>query len=141
GKNHEFSNDQLDLIGKIARVKTNILVSFAKDYALAKIKNTDKLSSVMIDFKNNTHTIEAVSNALFGFAEINGKAPVSIGNHWPERTGVWLESKTNIQQSKPQLNALDATELQKISNYGKRVVADKLAPGAQILVVKNGNIV
>src|SRR5690606_18868604 len=52
-----------------------------------------------------------------------------------------LESKTNIQQSKPQLNALDATELQKISNYGKRVVADKLAPGAQILVVKNGNIV
>lgn len=140
-KNHEFSNGQLDLIDKIARVKPTILVSFAKPYALAKIKNTDILRSVMIGFQNNAHAFEAVSNALFGFAEINGKAPVSIGNHWPEGTGVWLESKTNIQQSKPQLNALDATELQKISNYGKRVVADKLAPGAQILVVKNGNIV
>src|SRR5690606_22323374 len=115
-KNHEFSNDQLDLIDKIARVKPTILVSFAKPYALAKIKNTDILSSVMIGFQNNTHAFEAVSNALFGFAEINGKAPVSIGNHWPEGTGVWLESKTNIQQSKPQLNAMDATELQKISN-------------------------
>src|SRR5690606_7832366 len=62
-KNHEFSNDQLDLIVIIVRVKPTILVSFVKHYVLALIKNTEILSSVMIGFQNNTLAFEAVSNA------------------------------------------------------------------------------
>src|SRR5690554_7012169 len=98
-KNHNLSATEIGLIDKIVAQKPTVLVSFAKPYALENLKSAYDISSIVIGYQNNRFAFEAVSNALFGYADANGKIPVSIGNHFEEGRGIILNAKANFQQS------------------------------------------
>lgn len=140
-KKHEFTNREIQAIEKISALRPTALISFTKPYALADLQNPEKLSSVVLGYQNNLFAFEAVSNAIFGYAEIHGKLPVSVGNHWKEGSGLWIDATANFQQSRPGLEHVNVIELNKIDELGKKVVEQKLAPGAQILVLKEGKVI
>src|SRR5690606_28145396 len=78
---------------------------------------------------------------LFGYADANGKIPVSIGNHFDEGRGVLLQADANFQQSTAGLQNVNNNRLKEIDEIGNKVVRQKLAPGAQVLVLKNGKVI
>lgn len=140
-KKHEMSVRDSNLIEKISMIKPSVLVSFTKPYTLSALRNPEKLHSVMLGYQNNNFGFEAVSDALFGYAEINGKIPVSIGNFWKVGSGLWMEPKANFQQSKAGLNEVNTSVLHKIDALGNKLITQKIAPGAQVLVLKNGKVI
>src|SRR5690554_2332661 len=140
-KNHNMSSSEIGLIDKIAVQKPTVLVSFAKPYALEKLKSVYDISSIVIGYQNNRFAFEAVSNALFGYANANGKIPVSIGTHFDEGRGIILDGDANFQQSTAGLEGVNINRLKEIDEIGNRMVHQKLAPGAQILVLKGGKVV
>lgn len=140
-KNHNMSATEIGLIDKIAAKKPTVLVSFAKPYALENLKSAYDISSIVIGYQNNRFAFEAVSNALFGYADANGKIPVSIGNHFEEGRGIILNAKANFQQSTAGLEGVNINRLKEIDELGNKVVRQKLAPGAQVLVLKGGKVI
>lgn len=140
-KKHDMSGNELSMIEKISAIKPTALVTFTKPYALSTLRNPEKLSSVVLGYQNNSFGFEAVSNALFGYAEISGKIPVSIGNHWKVGSGLWLDASANFEQSKAGVEKVNVSELKKIDQLGNKVVSQKLAPGAQVLVLKDGEVI
>lgn len=140
-KNHNMSASEIGLIDKIAAQKPTVLVSFAKPYALENLKSVYDISSIVIGYQNNRFAFEAVSNALFGYADANGKIPVSIGNHFDEGRGILLQAAANFQQSTAGLESVNNNRLKEIDEIGNKVVRQKLAPGAQVLVLKNGKVI
>lgn len=140
-KKHDFSSIELQLIDKISEAKPTVLVTFTKPYALASLRNVDKINSVVLGYQNNNFGFESVANALFGYSEISGKSPVSIGNHWKVGTGLWMEAAANFEQSTAGLKNVNTTELQKIDQLANKVISQKLAPGAQVLVLKEGKVI
>ncbi|HUH26553.1 MAG TPA: glycoside hydrolase family 3 N-terminal domain-containing protein, partial [Flavobacterium sp.] len=140
-KKHDMNFQEIALIDKIAAIKPSVLVSFTKPYALTNLKNVNQLNSIVLGFQNNKFAFEAVSNALFGYADVSGKTPVSIGKHFSEGDGISLKASANFQQSVPGLEGVDANQLKKIDDLGNKVVNQKLAPGAQVLVLKDGKVI
>ena len=140
-KKHDMSFSEIALIDKIAAIKPSVLVSFAKPYVLSDLKNVDKLNSIVIGFQNNKFAFDAVSNVLFGYADVSGKTPVSIGKHFSKGDGISIKASANFQQSVAGLEGIDVNHLKKIDDLGKKVVNQKLAPGAQVLVLKDGKVV
>lgn len=140
-KNNEFSASELDWIDKISKEHKIILISFAKPYTLSSLLQLSTIEGILLAYQNNEKAFEAVSNALYGFTKINGKLPVSIGRHFDEGDGITLKATRNISVSRPALQGVKATILEQIDTYGKRIVEEKLAPAASILVLRNGKIV
>lgn len=140
-KKHEMTSNESAMIEKIAGIKPSVLVSFTKPYTLAALRNPDRLNSVVLGYQNNNFGFESVSNALFGYAEITGKIPVSIGNHWKVGTGIWMEPSMNFEQSKAGLEDINTSELNKIDALGNKLITQKIAPGAQVFVLKDGEVI
>ncbi|WP_372472958.1 glycoside hydrolase family 3 N-terminal domain-containing protein [Capnocytophaga sp. ARDL2] len=140
-KNHSFSNKEKQIISDVAKQKSTVLVSFAKPYVLGELSSINHLDGLLLAYQNNDFTFEAVANALFGYSEINGKTPVSIGNHFPEHAGLWIDKSHSIEISRASLEGVDADRLNDIKRYTDKVLRDKIAPGGQILVIKDDKII
>lgn len=140
-KNHNMSASEAQLIDRISGLKPTLLVSFAKPYALEKLNGVYDINSIVIGYQNNKFAFEAVSNAIFGYADANGKTPVSIGNYFDEGRGILLKSTANFQQSTAGLENVSKVKLSKIDEIAERVVQQKIAPGAQIVVLKGGKVI
>jgi len=140
-KNHNMSVTEAQIIDRISGLKPTLLISFAKPYALERLNGVYDINSIVIGYQNNKHAFEAVSNAVFGYTDANGKTPVSIGKYYEEGRGILLRRSANYQQSTAGLEQVMKTRLSEIDVIAERVVQQKIAPGAQILVLKDGKVV
>lgn len=140
-KNHSFSIKERQIIQKISNVKSTILVSFAKPYVLSELSSIPSLDAILLAYQNNDFAFDAVANALFGYSEINGKTPVSIGSHFPVQTGLWIDKIHSIEPSRPAIEGVNSEKLNEIKRYTQKILKEKIAPGGQVLVIKDNKII
>lgn len=137
-KNYGFSAGEISLIKKLNEKKEVILVLFGTPYSLVHFEG---LKTVMVAYEENEYSEIAAANGLFGAIEVTGKLPISAGGFKVNTGFEILEEKNVLQYAAPEDAGMDATKLDSIDYFAKKVIKDEAAPGCQILVAKDGKIV
>lgn len=140
-KNHDFTDNELIRLQKIAKEKKVILNLFANPYSLLQIKDFSNIESVLLSYQNSKISQEISAQMIFGALGIKGRLPVSIENQFQEGHGLMTSSLKRLGYSVPEREGIDSKKLIKIDSIAEVVLREKMAPGMQVLIAKNGNIV
>ncbi|MDP2208462.1 MAG: glycoside hydrolase family 3 N-terminal domain-containing protein [Bacteroidota bacterium] len=121
------------------RVVKNIIVAFGNPYTVGVLKNSD---AVVFAYSDSELSTEAVTEILFGEIKAKGELPVTIPDAASGVTmyafGSGLKiSKTTLHEDKT------TTDLKKFENVDRTIksaISDKAFPGAQVMVIKEGEV-
>ncbi len=140
-KNYKFTNKELVWLYEISRTNNVILDVFASPYSLLQIKTFENIEGLIVSYQNSKIAQELSAQAIFGAIDVKGKLPVSIRNEFDEGYGIWSTSLKRLAYSIPEEVNLSSTKLKKIDSVAKVVINQKMAPGFQILVARDGKVV
>ena len=127
----------LELISKSSKV---ILTVFSKPYALMDIDLTN-ISSIIVPYQNNAVTQQKTAQLIFGAIGSKGVLPVSINKSFPAGTSIKTTTLKRLSYSHPNNQGFDIKKLNKIDSIVRFAIDEKMTPGAQILVARNGEVV
>ena len=105
-------------------------ISFGSPY----LPDYSILDSYLCTYGYGSITLKAAADALFGRKNISGKLPVSLNDTYKQGQGLLLKKKTNIFDSKEQI------DLSIPLNIIKQAINDNIFPGAQIFISKGERI-
>jgi CubicO group peptidase (beta-lactamase class C family) len=140
-KSYEFQDTDLTWIQEISRNKEVILDVFASPYSLLKIKTFTNINGLLVSYQNSKLAQEISAQMIFGAIETKGKLPVSVKNAYSEGHGLMSTSLSRLAYSIPEDVGMSSEKLKEIDSLAAIVVKEKMAPGLQILVAKDGKVI
>lgn len=140
-KSYKFSNKDLVWLQEIARNKKIILDVFASPYSLLEVKTFTNIEGVVLSYQNSKLSQELSAQALFGAFPLKGKLPVSINEVFKAGEGIQTVSLKRLEYTIPEAAGFSSTKLSAIDRYIDTILKQKMAPGGQILVARNGKVV
>lgn len=140
-----LSQNLVDFINSISTEKRsaqkskNITVAFGNPYAVGVLKNSD---AIVFAYSDTELSTEAVAEILFGEISAKGELPVTIPDAASGVTmyafGSGLKiSKTTLHEDKTHI-ALK--KFNKVDNTIVTAIADRAFPGAQLITIKDGEV-
>ncbi|WP_373056266.1 glycoside hydrolase family 3 N-terminal domain-containing protein [Zunongwangia sp. H14] len=139
--NYKFSGKEIRWLYEIARKNKTLLSVFARPYALLDIPSFNDIDAVVLGYQNNEIAQQKVAQVLFGATEAKGELPVSIGNEFPEGTGLHTKNLNRLSYGLPETVGLNSEKLKEIDSIINDAIDKKMTPGAQILVARKGKVV
>ncbi|MGL2964402.1 glycoside hydrolase family 3 N-terminal domain-containing protein [Flavobacterium sp. RSB2_4_14] len=140
-KNPELTENELQLIDRIATQKKVIIDCFAKPYSLSKISNFDAIEGVVVSYQNGTIAQEVSAELLFGAIDAKGKLPVSINETFKAGDGIATEKLNRLGFTTPENVGMSSEKLNQIEKLAQKAIDGKMAPGMQILVARKGKVI
>jgi beta-glucosidase-like glycosyl hydrolase/CubicO group peptidase (beta-lactamase class C family) len=142
GKQSDFSRELPEMVLRFLKElqdKTEvIIVVFGSPYILKKLGFAQQL---ILNYDNDIITQDATMQAIFGTNDISGKLPVSVSDNWPESHGIFKGTLGRLGYGLPEIAGLSSDTLKKIDSLMGTMVNIHAAPGAQIVIAKEGKIV
>lgn len=139
-KGYQFSDEDKKLATLIARNSNAVLVNFTSPYALNDV-DLSSFKAVVEAYQNDKLVQESAAQVVFGAIDSKGKLPVSVGENYKANTGVLYKNIKRLGYATPEFVGMQLDTLNKIDSIAKLVIAEKMAPGMQVLVAKDGRIV
>ena len=140
-KSYKISNKELVWLQEIAKEKTIVLDVFTSPYSLLKIKSFTNIESVIVSYQNSKLSQEISAQLLFGAIAAKGKLPVSIGTEFKEGSGITSTNLSRFQYTLPEAAGLSSKKLALINKIADTIIQEKMAPGFQVFVARNGKVV
>ncbi len=140
-KNFGIKAEAAALIDKIATQKNTILCLFTSPYSVDLFKNTKSMASVVVSYQDNPEMQDLTAQAIFGGIPVTGRIPVSAGLNYPVGTGLEREQKTRIAFTTPEMAGVSSEKLKKVDKIAMEGLVAHAYPGAQIVIIKNGNVI
>ena len=140
-RNHDYSANEKKLISDISKKHKVVLVSFAKAYALSGIPSFSDLDVVIQAYQNNKFAHLAAAQIIFGSIPAKGKLPVTINSQFEVGDGISLRTIDRIGFSMPANEGVNPIILNKIDSLAQYAIDNRLTPGMQIMVAKNGKVI
>ena len=134
----DFDKKTLKQLQKCQKSNPLILVPFVKPYALKSLKF--KPDGLLWAYQNSAIAQRQAARALVGLSDIQGSLPVSSGNY-SVGSGITLQKKVFWEQASAQDQGFSITRLTKIDSLAQEAINQKMTPGMQILIAKNGDLV
>ena len=140
-KNFQFKNQELVWLQEIARKKNVILDVFASPYSLLDIKSFTNIDAVVLSYQNSSISQDVSAQLIFGAGQTKGKLPVSINTNFSEGHGYVSKDLRRLTYGFPERVGLSSTKLKRVDSIAQVIIAEKMAPGLQVLVARNGHVV
>ena len=140
-KSYKMSNKELVWLQEIAKEKTVVLDVFTSPYSLLKIKSFTNIESVIVSYQNSKLSQEISAQLLFGAIAAKGKLPVSIRTEFKEGSGITSTNLNRFQYTLPEAAGLSSKKLALIDKMADTIIQEKMAPGFQVFVARNGKVV
>ncbi len=137
-KNYGLDQDQIDYVNTLSQSADVILVVFGTPYSL---KWFEKIPTVVVAYEDNEISQEVAAQALFGVTDIGGKLPVTASSKYIMGKGERITGLKRIGFSRPERVGLNSDTLRNIKKIVGEMIAEKAAPGCQILIAKNNRVV
>ena len=103
--------------------------------------DVDGIESIIIAYQNSEIFQIKAAQALFGAIDTKGVLPVSINKKIPVNTSIQLKKK-NILSFEHHLNKnFEFSRLKKIDSIINFAIENKMTPGAQLLIAKEGSVI
>ena len=137
---YKFSKSDKEILELISKNKKVILNIFAKPYALMDVDMTD-ISSVLVSYQNNSTAQNKSAQIIFGALPAVGKLPVSINNKYPVHTSIKTTTLDRLSYGLPSNIIFDLNKFNSIDLFVEDAIENKMTPGAQVLIAKNGKVI
>ena len=137
---YKFSKSDKEILELISKNKKVILNVFAKPYALMDVDMTN-ISSIIVSYQNNSTAQNKSAQIIFGALPALGKLPVSINNKYPVHTSIKTTTLDRLSYGLPSNIIFDLDKLNSIDLYVEDAMENKMTPGAQVLIAKNGKVI
>lgn len=140
-KSYKFSEIELATLMSIARNNKVILDIFASPYALLQIKSFTDIEAVMVSYQNSDIAQELSAQMLFGAIQAKGKLPVSIKTDFKLGQGLVSDNLKRLSYGLPEEVGMSSLKLKRLDSMALAVLTEKMSPGLQLLVARNGKVV
>ena len=125
------SHDKLLTKMKAAGIKF-VTVSFGSPY----LKHYDHLGTYMCAYGYGTVSLKAAADAIWGRIQVSGKLPVTLNKHYPNGYGVEVAARTKIFTK-----SSEYFDLSKAWAVLDSAIENRIFPGAQVFIAKEGQII
>ncbi len=139
-KAYKFTKNELDWIEEIAKTHTVILDVFVKLYALTDLKSIANIESIIVSYQNSRIAQEKSAQLIFGAIGAKGMLPVSVGNYFSLGHGIPTFSIKRLGYTLPERVGVNSEKLKKIDSVAQYAITNKMTPGIQLLIAKEGKV-
>jgi beta-N-acetylhexosaminidase len=112
----------------------------ANPYILEKLDSIQLADAIIMSYEDNDYSESYAAQLIFGGVGASGKLPVTASKYFSIGTGIQTEPVRFKYTIPEELNA-DIQMLNKIDTIALKGIKDKVYPGCQILVAKDGKVV
>ena len=137
-RNFGIAPGDISLIQSLEKRQQVVTVLFGNVYAA---KNLEGLSHVVLAYENSPFTQKLVPQIIFGARPAKGILPVSVSTQFTQGVGGFLNSQNRLAYGSPESVGMDSKKLDKIDEVAATMIENKAAPGARVLVVKDGVVI
>ncbi|MGG8497808.1 glycoside hydrolase family 3 N-terminal domain-containing protein [Tenacibaculum sp. TC6] len=137
-KGYKLSNKDLVWLYEIARNNNVILAVMSSPYSLLQVEPTN-IESIIVSYQNSKLSQELTAQALFGAFDIKGKLPVSI-KQFKAGEGEVINKLDVLEYTIPEEVGISSEKLEIIDKRIDTILQQKMAPGGQILIARNGKV-
>ncbi len=128
----------VDFIQALSKKTRVVLLVFGNPYSLS---NFDSIDHVMMCYNDDRLTQNLAAQALFGAVALKGRLPVTASERSRFGTGIDTRSHFRIGFSVPARVGMQMDSLRKVDALIHDLIKKRAAPGAQLLVAKDGKVV
>lgn len=128
----------LELIRNLERRQKVVTVLFGNAYAANSLEG---MGNVVLAYENTATTQKLVPQLLFGGRPGKGILPVTVSSQFTRGVGGYLPGLNRLSYGVAESVGLDSKKLDRIDEVAKQMIEMKAAPGANVLVIKNGKVV
>ena len=104
-------------------------------------KALEGFGNVVLAYENSTETQKLAPQVLFGGRPSQGILPVTVSGEYSHGVGGYLPDANRLSYGTPESVGMNSEVLEKIDEVANRMIQIQAAPGANVLVVKNGKVV
>lgn len=128
----------VELIRNLEKRQQVVTVLFGNAYAASALEG---MGHVVLAYENNTTTQKLVPQVLFGGRPGKGILPITVSGQFSHGVGGYLADIRRLSYGEPESVGLDSEKLNKIDEVAQQMIQMQAAPGANVLIVKNGKVV
>jgi beta-N-acetylhexosaminidase len=141
-KRYNISDMQLAAVDSLCRTNKVILSFFTNPYSLSYFNGFDKSVATVVGYSETLTAQDLMSQLIFGAIGTNAVLPVSITENMKAGFGLPVNPIDRFQYSMPEETGFDSYKLNStIDSMVNKALADKVFPGCQVLVAKNGKVI
>ena len=128
----------IQLIRNLSKRQKVVTILFGNAYAA---KALEGIENVVLAYENTEWTQRLVPQVLFGGRPAKGILPVTVGGNFTHGVGGFLPSINRLTYGTPESVGLNSQKLNKIDAVAEKMIKIQAAPGANVLIVKDGKVV
>jgi len=133
-----ISQRDIQWINQLNQNTNVVLIVYGTPYSL---KYFEGCEVVMCAYEDNIYAQETVAQQLFGAIAIKGRLPVSVSPGLKAGAGIDRAGIGRLGYSTPSRERFNGRRLALIDTIVQQSIHEKMIPGAQLLIAKNGRIV
>jgi beta-glucosidase-like glycosyl hydrolase/CubicO group peptidase (beta-lactamase class C family) len=137
-KSYKFSNKELVALHEISLKVPVVLVNFSSPYALSDIRSFVNIDVIVQAYQNSALTQSASAQILFGARDVKGKLPVGINSLYPAGSGHKFENINRLAYGYSHNQGMNPEFEIKVDSIVNHALKEKMTPGAQLVIAKNG---
>lgn len=127
----------LKAVMKQSKVIVNVA---ANPYILAKMDSLQFAEGLIMSYEDNDYSASYSAQLIFGGVAASGKLPITPSPYFTVGTGIQTKV-TRFKYTIPEELGADSKALSKIDSIALKGIKDKVYPGCQVLVAKNGKVI
>jgi CubicO group peptidase (beta-lactamase class C family) len=128
----------VQLIRNLEKRQKVVTVLFGNAYGA---KALEGFGNVVLAYENSSETQKLAPQVLFGGRPGQGILPVTVSGEYSHGVGGYLPDANRLSYGTPESVGMNSESLQKIDGVAQQMIQVQAAPGANVLVVKNGKVV
>lgn len=136
-KNFGLTTNALSFLGQLNKQNKTVLTLFGSPYSL---KYFQDFNSVIVAYGEEDEAESITAQIIFGARGAEGTLPVTVGK-FLYGDGECTNSNMRLKYGNPIEVGMNATVLKKIDAIAQKSIDDRIFPGCQILVAKDGNVI
>ncbi|HUM52707.1 MAG TPA: glycoside hydrolase family 3 N-terminal domain-containing protein, partial [Chitinophagales bacterium] len=136
-KNFGITENSKTFLYQLNKQNKTILTVFGTPYSL---KYFQDFNNVIVGFNEEEEAESITAQIIFGARGADGFLPVSVGK-FQYGDGVCTNSNMRLKYGRPIEVNMNAKTLSKIDGIVQKSIDDRIFPGCQILIAKDGNVI
>ena len=118
-----------------------ILSVFGSAYAVAKVRDYDRLSAVVLAYQESTDAQQLAAQLIFGGIGAVGKLPVTVANGLPAGFGLTTQPGLRLGYGNPEDAGMNSSLEARVDSIMQQALQAGATPGGQVLVARRGVVV
>ncbi len=138
-KDFGLSSPVVTLLKALIKEHKVIVNVAANPYILAKMDSLQFADAVIMSYENSDYSESYAAQLIFGGIPATGKLPITASACY--KIGMGIQTKAvRLKYTIPEELGANAKLLNKIDSIALKGIKDKIYPGCEILVAKNGKV-